>query len=310
VCVVLDNDGVSSDEDEPLQKHLRRRSGVGGPSGSRPAPAVPDEAATTDKEAEVTSAVEEVVEKVAADKEAAAEEAAMKVAVDKEIADKRTADEATVKEAVVATAEDPPAPGQTPSSVAATKRAAAPLRGPNDPRGAFGNLGLSSPPFYLLFFASSFLHSSSLFGVATAAGTTTPAVGTIIIEAAVRTTLGTATGGERRTPEGIPEDVLEESEEPTMAPEQAPEVVPEEVPAKGAMIAVCALAPSPSHVVPAPFSLAPRTAAVTGAAAGAGLEVVLGHPTPYAPDDIPLGEAVSHGSPGPISGAACPAPRR
>jgi hypothetical protein len=258
------------------------------------------------------SAMEEVVEKVAADKEAAAEEAVMKAVVDNEIADKRTADEATVKEATVATAEDPPAPGQAPSSVAATKSATAPLHGPNDPRGAFGNLGLSSPPppLYLLFFASSFSHSSSLFGAATAAGTTTPAVGTITAEAAVRTTLGTATGGERRTPEGIPEDVLEESEEPEMAPKQALEVVPEEVPAKGAMIIVCALAPSPSHAAPAPFSLAPHTTAFTGAATDAGLEVVLGHPTPYAPDDIPLGEAMSHSSPGPILGAACPAPRR
>jgi hypothetical protein len=36
-----------------------------------------------------------------------------------------------------------------------------------------------------------------------------------------------------------------------------------------------------------------RTAAITGAATGAGMEVVLGHPTPYASDDISLGEVVS-----------------
>jgi hypothetical protein len=39
--------------------------------------------------------------------------------------------------------------------------------------------------------------------------------------------------------------------------------------------------------------VAPLTVAALGAATGAGMEVVLGHPTPYAPDDIPLGEAMS-----------------
>jgi hypothetical protein len=37
----------------------------------------------------------------------------------------------------------------------------------------------------------------------------------------------------------------------------------------------------------------PGTAAASGAATGVGMEVVLGHPTPYAPDDISVGEAMS-----------------
>jgi hypothetical protein len=52
------------------------------------------------------------------------------------------------------------------------------------------------------------------------------------------------------------------------------------------------VAPPPSHGARAPFSPAPRTATTAGAATGAGLEVVLGHPTPYTLDDIPLREAM------------------
>jgi hypothetical protein len=44
--VVLDDDVVSSDVDEPLQKRRRRLSGAVGPSGSRPAPAAPGAIAT------------------------------------------------------------------------------------------------------------------------------------------------------------------------------------------------------------------------------------------------------------------------
>jgi hypothetical protein len=72
-----------------------------------------------------------------------------------------------------------------------------------------------------------------------------------------------------------------------------PEVVPEVVPTERAMIDARAVAPSPSHGAPASFLPAPHIAAATGAVFGAGLKVVLGHPTPYALDDIPLGEAVS-----------------
>jgi hypothetical protein len=88
--------------------------------------------------------------------------------------------------------------------------------------------------------------------------------------------------------------VLVESEvEPEVAPELVPEVVLKEIPMEGAMIAASAVAPSPSHGASAPSPPVPRIAAAVGAASGTGLEVVLGHPTPYAPDDIPLGEAVS-----------------
>jgi hypothetical protein len=40
-CVILDDDEVSSDEDEPLQKRLWRLYGTVGLSGSRPATATP-----------------------------------------------------------------------------------------------------------------------------------------------------------------------------------------------------------------------------------------------------------------------------
>jgi hypothetical protein len=92
----------------------------------------------------------------------------------------------------------------------------------------------------------------------------------------------------------IPEDVLEElEEEPEMAPEPVPEVVLEEVPAEGAMITTHVVAPFPSHGAPVPSSPAPCIAATAGAASDAGLEVVLGHPTPYALYNISLGEVVS-----------------
>jgi hypothetical protein len=53
-----------------------------------------------------------------------------------------------------------------------------------------------------------------------------------------------------------------------------PEVVREEAPTEGAMVVV-------------------HRATVSGAATGKGMEVVLGHPTPYAPGDISVGEAMS-----------------
>jgi hypothetical protein len=89
--------------------------------------------------------------------------------------------------------------------------------------------------------------------------------------------------------------VLEVSREPEVAPEPVPtpEVVAEEVPVEGAMITACTVAPSPSHGTPASLSPAPRITVARGAASVAGLEVVLGHPTPYSADNIPLGEVVS-----------------
>jgi hypothetical protein len=60
------------------------------------------------------------------------------------------------------------------------------------------------------------------------------------------------------------------------------------------MIAIRAVAaPPPSHGARAPLSSVPRRATASGAATGQGMEVVLGHPTPYAPGDISVGEAVS-----------------
>jgi hypothetical protein len=60
------------------------------------------------------------------------------------------------------------------------------------------------------------------------------------------------------------------------------------------MIAVRTVtAPPPSRSARAPLSSAPRRAAASGAAAGEGMEVVLGHSTPYAPGDISVSEAVS-----------------
>jgi hypothetical protein len=94
--------------------------------------------------------------------------------------------------------------------------------------------------------------------------------------------------------------VLEElEEEPEMAPkpmlELVPEVMPKEVPTEGAMIVAHTSAPSPPHGASAMSSPAPHAAAAVSAAAGAavGLEVILGHPTLYASDDIPMYEVVS-----------------
>jgi hypothetical protein len=87
-CVILDDDEVSSDEDEPLQKRLRQLFDVG--------PAVLDEAAATttaaDKEAADKRATEEAMAKRVAE-ERAAVEAAVKAATAEEVAGK-TADEA------------------------------------------------------------------------------------------------------------------------------------------------------------------------------------------------------------------------
>jgi hypothetical protein len=78
--------------------------------------------------------------------------------------------------------------------------------------------------------------------------------------------------------------------EPEVAPELVPEVVQEEALAEGAMITVRMTAtPPPSHGARAPFSPTPCMAAATDA----GMEVVLGHPTPYVLDNNSLGEAVS-----------------
>jgi hypothetical protein len=110
--VVLDDDEVSSDEDEPLQKRLRQLSGVG--------PVVLDEAAATEKEDVGKRAAEEATARQATEedvvKRAAEEAMAMRVA------EERDAEEAVVKKATeerattkAATAEAVGAAGGSPS---------------------------------------------------------------------------------------------------------------------------------------------------------------------------------------------------
>jgi hypothetical protein len=79
--VILDDDEVLSNEDEPLQKRLRQLSGTG--------PAVRDEVVTADKEAAVKQAVEEAATKKATEEavvKRAAEEATTKKAVEERAA--------------------------------------------------------------------------------------------------------------------------------------------------------------------------------------------------------------------------------
>jgi hypothetical protein len=127
---------------------------------------------------------------------------------------------------------------------------------------------------------------SSPSGAAAVTGATT-------VDAIVGAAPGPAPVSEPRTPEGVLEDVVESEGEPEVALEAVPEVV-QEAPAEGAMIAVrTTAAPPPSHGARAPLSSAPHRAAASGATAGEGMEVVLGHPAPYAPGDIFVSEAVS-----------------
>jgi hypothetical protein len=159
------------------------------------------------------------------------------------------------------------------------------------------------PAFSHLFFTaglhslitSPFLPSSSPSSAATAMGTTASAVGTTAADAAVKVTPGPAPDGEPRTPEGVCEDVMEEyEEEPEVAAELVPEVVRRVALTEGAMITVRTVAaPPPSYGARAPLSSTPHTAAASGAATGAGMEMALGNPTPYALGDISMGEAVS-----------------
>jgi hypothetical protein len=115
--------------------------------------------------------------------------------------------------------------------------------------------------------------------------------------AAADTVVGAAPGpapvSEPRNPKGVPEDVMDYEGELEVASEAVLEAV-QEAPADGAMIAVhTTVVPPPSHGARAPLSLAPRRATASGAATGKGMEVVLGHPTPYSPGDISMSEAMS-----------------
>jgi hypothetical protein len=144
-CVILDDDEVSSNEDEPLQKRLWQLSGAG--------PAVRDEAAADKwvaEEATMKRSVEEATAKRAAVKRAAeeaaakqaVEEAATKRAMEEAVVKAVAAEEATVKRAIVERAAEEatakaaaveaigaaggsPAPSQAPPTAGA-KRSAAP----------------------------------------------------------------------------------------------------------------------------------------------------------------------------------------
>jgi hypothetical protein len=119
-------------------------------------------------------------------------------------------------------------------------------------------------------------------------------MGTTAADVVVGVALRLAPISEPRTPEGVPEDVVESEGEPEVAPEAVLEVVQEEALAEGAMITVhAAAAPPPSRGARTPLSSMPRRAAASGAATDEGLEVVLEHPTPYAPGDISVSEVVS-----------------
>jgi hypothetical protein len=161
---------------------------------------------------------------------------------------------------------------------------------------------LAFSPFFFFFFFQwgfiillHFLPRSSPSGVATMMGTAAFAIGTAVVDAAVRATLGLAPDGEPRTTEGVPEDVVEDSEgDPKVALDPVLEVEWEEALVEGAMIIVREVAtPPPSRGARAPLLSAPRRATASGVATGEGMEVVLGHPTPYVSGDISVGEAMS-----------------
>jgi hypothetical protein len=184
---------------------------------------------------------------------------------DKEAMDKRATEEAVAKRATKERATK-----EAVVTAAAAEEVAgkivAPPRYPNVPIGVFGNLSLSSflSRFFSFFSGASFSYY----------------------------TFCPDPDGQPQTPEGVPEDVVEDSEgEAEVALEPVPEVVWEEAPTEGAMIDVCAAAaPLPSRGARAPLSSAPHRAAASGAATNEGMEVVLGHPTPYASGDISVGE--------------------
>jgi hypothetical protein len=171
---------------------------------------------------------------------------------------------------------------------------AAPLCQPNIPTKVFGNLDLSS---FLSFFQLGFilllhfLPRSSPSSAATATGMVASVVGTAVADAAIKATPGPAPDGQPQTPEGVPEDMVEDSEgELEVVPELVPEVVREEALVKGVMITVARRWLLRHPVVHKHhFRWCPCKVAATGE----GMEVVQGHPTPYAPGDISVGEAVN-----------------
>jgi hypothetical protein len=241
-----------------------------------------DEAAVADKEA---------TNKRAAVRQAA-EEATAKRAVEE------AAEEATVKaEAaeVAGAARGSSAPGQAPPAAGAkmattpsgsTPPAKCSYRGVWKPRFVQHSLPLFSLFLWLHSLTTVFAHVLSLRHGRV--------MGAAITDAVVGEAPGLAHVSEPWTPEGVPEDIVESEGEPEVAPEAVPEMVQEEAPVEGAMIAVLMVAaPMPSRGAHAPLLSAPRRAVASGAATGKGMEVVLGHPTPYASGDISVSEAMS-----------------
>jgi hypothetical protein len=148
--VILDDDEVSSDEDEPLQKRLWQLSSAG--------PAVRDEVVVADKEATTKRAVEEATVKRVV-KEATAKRVVEEAAV-KKAAEERTTEEAAVRAAAVevaGAARALPAPSQAPPTVGAkrptalscsTPPAKRPYRGVWKPR----FVQLSPPLFFFSYY--------------------------------------------------------------------------------------------------------------------------------------------------------------
>jgi hypothetical protein len=124
--VILDDDEVSSDEDEPLQKRLRQFSGTG--------PVVLDEAAATDKEATDKRVVEEAMAKRATE-----ERATVKTTTAEEVAAKLR-----MRPQELPGARRPLTRRPLRSGPRGLRLQVAPPCLPNVPTGVFGNLGLSS----------------------------------------------------------------------------------------------------------------------------------------------------------------------
>jgi hypothetical protein len=128
-CIILDDDKVSSDEDEPLQKRLRQLSSTG--------PAVLDEVVAADNEVVVRRAVEGAAVKRVAEEAAVmrvVEERVTEEATVKKVVEERATEEVAAKAAAAeatGAARGSLAPGQAPSAAGA-KRAVDPS-GPTPP---------------------------------------------------------------------------------------------------------------------------------------------------------------------------------
>jgi hypothetical protein len=191
--IILDDDEVSFDEDEPLQKRLRQLSDAG--------PVVRDEAAAADKEAADKTVVEEVAAKRAA-----------KESVTKEAAEERAAKEAAataVAAEAAGAARGSPAPSQA-LSAAGAKRSTTPSGSTPPPKHPSVCPALS--PFFAFFILLlPFLSRSSPSG-------TTAVTGAAATDVVVGAAPGSAPTSDPRTPEGVPEDVVESEGELEVAP--------------------------------------------------------------------------------------------